>query len=64
MLKQAANGVLAALRGSTYGREFVVASSLAAAVLAERRVLARRGWSGENSSLFEHSVIEGGLYGG
>ena len=28
--------------------------SLAAALPAERRVLARRGWAGENRSLFEH----------
>jgi hypothetical protein len=27
---------------------------LTAALPAERRVLARRGWAGENSSLFEH----------
>ena len=30
--------------------------SLAAALPAERRVLARRGWAGEMSSLFEHSA--------
>jgi hypothetical protein len=30
--------------------------SLAAALPAERRVLARRGWAGENRGRFEHSV--------
>ena len=29
-------------------------ASLAAALPAERRVLARRGWAGEKSGLFEH----------
>ena len=33
---------------------YLLASSLAAALLAERRVLARRGWAGETSGLFEH----------
>ena len=40
MLKKSATGVLA--------------SSLTAALPAERRVLARRGWAGENRGLFEH----------
>jgi hypothetical protein len=30
--------------------------SLAAALPAERRVLARRGWAGENRGLFEHAA--------
>ena len=33
---------------------YLLASSLAAALLAERRVSARRGWAGEKSGLFEH----------
>jgi hypothetical protein len=53
MLKQSANFVLASLRGSTY-RSVRLASSLAAALLGTRRVLARPGWAGEKSGLFEH----------
>jgi hypothetical protein len=53
MLKKSASGVLALLRSSTY-RSVRLASSLAAALPAERRVLARRGWAGEKSGLFEH----------
>ncbi len=53
MLKKAAGGVLASLRGSTY-RSVRLASSLVAALPAERRVLARRGWAGEKEGLFEH----------
>ena len=48
-----ASFVLASLRGSTY-RSVRLASSLAAALHAERRVVARRGWAGEKSGLFEH----------
>ncbi len=48
-----ASFVLASLRGSTY-RSVRFASSLAAALHTERRVLARRGWAGEKSELFEH----------
>ena len=33
---------------------YLLASSLAAVLHAERRVLARRGWAGEINSLFEH----------
>ena len=33
---------------------YLLASSLAATLPAERRVLARRGWAGENRGLFEH----------
>ena len=53
MLKKSASGVLAALRDSTY-RSVRIASSLAAALLGIRRVLARQGWAGEKSGLFEH----------
>jgi hypothetical protein len=55
MLKKSASGVLASLRGSTY-RSVRLASSLAAALPAERRVLARWGWAGETAGLFEHPV--------
>ena len=33
---------------------YFLASSLAAALLGKRRVLARLGWAGEKSGLFEH----------
>ena len=64
MLKKSASGVLAALRGSTY-RSVRLVSSLAAALPAERRVSARRGWAGENSGHFEHPavVLGGGMPG-
>ena len=52
MLKKSASGVLASFRGSTY-RSVRLASSLAAALPAERRVSARRGWAGEKSRLSE-----------
>jgi hypothetical protein len=35
---------------------YLLASSLAAALLLERCVMARRGWAGEKSGLFEHPV--------
>ena len=40
--------------GPTTCGPYLLASSLAAALPAERRVLARRGWVGEKSGLFEH----------
>ncbi|HEY5931548.1 MAG TPA: hypothetical protein VIT63_01450 [Nitrospira sp.] len=71
MLKKSAAGVLASLSGSTYHRagaaraargglgenRLRLAASLAAALLVERRVLARLGWAGENHSLFEHPEV-------
>jgi hypothetical protein len=33
---------------------YLLASSLAAALLGQRRVSARRGWAGEKDGLFEH----------
>jgi len=51
--EKSASGVLTSLKGSTY-RSVRLASSLAAALPAERRVLARRGWAGEKSGHFEH----------
>ena len=72
MLKKSASVVLTSLRGS-YGlgkrlfrqamggvgkNSLRFASSLAAAVLGERRVLARRGWVGETGSLFEHPATD------
>jgi len=53
MLKQSASFVLASLRGSTY-RSVRLTSSLAAALLGRKRVLARWGWAGEKAGLFEH----------
>lgn len=55
MLKKAAGDVFASLRGSTY-RNVRLSPSLVAALPAERRVLARRGWAGEKEGLFEHPV--------
>src|SRR3990167_1792367 len=52
LLSNPTSGVLASLRSSTY-RSVRLVFSLAAALPAERRVLARRGWAGETSSLFE-----------
>ena len=42
--------------GPTKCGMYRLAASLAAALPAERRVSARRGWAGEKSSLFEHPV--------
>ena len=53
MLKKSASGVLASLRGSTYP-SVRLAFSLTAALPAEWRALARRGWAGEKPGLFEH----------
>jgi len=50
MLKKAVSFVLASLRDSTYGKEYVVASSLAAADPGKARVLARAGWAGETTA--------------
>jgi len=73
MLKKSASVVLTSLRGSTYGlgkrlfrqamggvskNSLRFAPSLAAAVHAERRVSARRGWVGETSDLFEHPATD------
>jgi hypothetical protein len=56
MLKKSASVVLASLRASTY-RSVRLGTSLTAALPVERRVLARRGWAGEKSGLFEHPEI-------
>jgi len=40
---------------------YLLAFSLAAALPAERRVLARRGWAGENDGLFEHLDVSLGV---
>jgi hypothetical protein len=61
LLIKAASSVLAALRGSTYGREYDFTSSLAAALSVERRVLACRGWAGENGGLSEQPANHDGL---
>jgi hypothetical protein len=39
---------------------YLLAGSLAAAVLAERRVLARRSWAGEIVGIFEQPVCNVG----
>ena len=57
MLKKSASFVLASLRGSTY-RSVRLASLLAVALPGDRRVLARRGWEGENGGLFEHPGLD------
>ena len=54
LLKKCPSVVLASLRGSTYGREYDSASSLAADALGIRRVSARLGWAGETSDHFKH----------
>ena len=57
MLKKSDSGVLASLKASTYP-EGAFGPSLAAALPAERRVLARRGgWVGEKSGLLEHPAV-------
>jgi hypothetical protein len=43
--------------GPTQCGGYLLASLLVAALLAERRVLARRGWAGENRGLFEHPEV-------
>ncbi len=51
---------LACDRSERFKRSLVCTSSpasLAAALLVERRVLARLGWAGENHSLFEHPEV-------
>jgi len=40
--------------GPTKCGGYLLRSALATALPVERRVLARRGWAGENSGLFEH----------
>ena len=59
--RENAEGVFPFAKTILYGRTahtkcgmYLLASSLAAALPAERRVLARRGWAGEKSGLFEH----------
>jgi hypothetical protein len=40
---------------------YLLASSLIAALPAERRVSARRGWAGEKPGLFEHPDVFGAI---
>ena len=54
MLKKSASSVLAALAAAM--KHETKANRGAAALPAERRILARRGRVGEKSGLFEHSV--------
>ena len=46
--------VVLLIRRTVRPRGYASGPSLAAALPAERRVLARRGWAGEKSGLFEH----------
>ncbi len=48
---------IARANGPTKCGPYLLVSSLAAALPAERRVLARRGWAGEKSGLFEHPEV-------
>ena len=48
---------IARANGPTKCGAYLLASSLAAALLGTRRVLARQGWAGEMSGLFEHPAI-------
>jgi hypothetical protein len=50
----ARTNVVLLIRRTVRPRGYASGSSLAAALPAERRVLARRGWAGEKSGLFEH----------
>ena len=59
MRKKSTSGVLASLSSSTY-RSVRLAVSLAAALFAERCVLARRGWGGETPGHFAHPRWEFG----
>jgi hypothetical protein len=52
MLKKSASGVLGTRETSNVKGETILFG--AAAAPAERCVLARRGWAGENSGHFEH----------
>ncbi len=45
---------VARANGHTKCGTYLLASSIAAALPAERRVTVRRGWAGETSGLFEH----------
>jgi hypothetical protein len=47
--------------GPTKCGRYLLRSSLAAALPAEWRVLARRGWAGEKSGLFEHPAGGGAV---
>src|SRR5580765_101426 len=42
------------VNGNTKCGTYLLASSLAAALLGRRRVSARQGWAGETSGIFEH----------
>ena len=50
----ARTSVVLLIRRTVRPRGYASGPSLAAALPAERRVLARRGWAGEMSGLFEH----------
>jgi hypothetical protein len=48
------DGAVLAVRGGRVKKEYASVAELPAALPAERRVLARRGWVGETSRHFEH----------
>ncbi len=50
------------VNGPTKCGAYLLASSLAAALPGIRRVLARRGWAGEKSGLFEHPAYESSTF--
>jgi hypothetical protein len=57
MMKKATSGVLVSKISSTYPRGYASGIFSSAALPAERRVLARRGWAGEKRDLFDHPMI-------
>jgi hypothetical protein len=56
MLKKSASFVLGSSNSSTYPRGYASGFDSPAALFGTRRVLARLGWAGEKSGLFEHPV--------
>ena len=54
MLKKSASFVLDSSKSSTYPRGYACGFDSSAALFGTRRVLARQGWAGETSGLFEH----------
>ena len=57
MLKQSASFVLDSSKSSTYSQGYASGFDSPAALPAEGRVLARWGWVGEKSELFEHPTV-------
>jgi len=66
MLKKASSYVLASLKGLNIPNDVCLAPSLAAALLVERRVLARWGWAGKTAAFLNirrigHNLKDEGL---